>query len=214
MDTESYPLKYSFRVLFKHSEHIDFYAENADKYETWMKTIEQVMRERPEEQDWLGEELPESASSEVAMMAAATKRRPGVSDIQWSSSQGQQGTWLSSHASSEEEEEQKMAHRKSKKAPIPLFGESAVAKSNTSNNNHTSTVGRKKVMHYGRDDTMMMDVAEENLSARMAATTLEPMALDSMVEEDDVLEDMVMVDHRAAGVGVFGTSNKNRRREY
>lgn len=48
LDTSNYPIKNSFRLLFKHGESIDFYAQSQDEATTWMRVFQRILDEIPE----------------------------------------------------------------------------------------------------------------------------------------------------------------------
>jgi hypothetical protein len=84
LDTELYPMKYSFRMHFKHGEHIDFYADSEEKYEQWMGVLRKVLESRPEEcPSWIGEAADTNSGEETTTMIGS--RVASVEDLPQSS---------------------------------------------------------------------------------------------------------------------------------
>ena len=104
LDGDSYPMKFMFRVLFKHGEHIDFYADNQEKYEEWLEALNRVMNEKPEDAAWLGGQDSEPASKEPSV-TTQSKKRPTVGDINWKQdNEDEKLDWFSSIQDQPEED--------------------------------------------------------------------------------------------------------------
>lgn len=112
-------MKFSFRLHFKHGEHIDFYADAEEKYSEWMRVLMKVLADRPaEEAQWIGE--VEEARSSLGSNSGKTDgssskaRRPGVAEIQWNDPAASHAAtdnkhWESASADSMDDEERQLA---------------------------------------------------------------------------------------------------------
>lgn len=125
LDGEAYPMKYSFRLLFKHGEHIDFYADNKEKYDEWLNVLERVVTEKPEEPVWncSSGEHEDPTETEASPLA---KKRPNVTAINWEQAsplrpvEEPSSSWFSSQSETNEEElKLKLEQEKSFQANLP-----------------------------------------------------------------------------------------------
>lgn len=80
-DDESahYATKNSFRILFKHGETIDFYAETKEDCEQWLQVLENILAERPDTIEWMGEEPANSGATE--------SRRLPLNGVDWNNNE-------------------------------------------------------------------------------------------------------------------------------
>jgi hypothetical protein len=64
LDIPNFPVLNSFRLEFKHGEHLDFYADTANEAQDWIGLFNTILDKMPDRPQWMGEEADDNYQQE------------------------------------------------------------------------------------------------------------------------------------------------------